>query len=63
MGGEMSPGDLVTLCPELYPRHKGKLGILIERAPMRRGVQWIVMINNRINPYYVDEGDMTNESR
>ena len=59
----MRVGDLVTLCPDLYPRLEGQLGILIKKAPMRQGVQWVVMINNRISPYYIDEGDMINESR
>ena len=54
----MQPGDLVKLDPELYPREKDDVGVLVEVAPERNGVQWIVMIRGRLHPFYIDEKDM-----
>lgn len=58
MNWRYNTGDLVTVDGDLYPRLKGLTGVLIERAPIRAGVQWIVMIMNRMHPFYIDENDM-----
>ena len=54
----MKQGDLVRLDPELYIREKNDIGVLVEKAPPRNGVQWIVMIRGRVHPYYIDQKDM-----
>ena len=57
-------GDLVRLDPELYVREKGYVGLLLRRWPLVTG-KWMVMIKDRVHPYYIDEEDMevVNESR
>jgi hypothetical protein len=54
----MKSGDLVKIDCYLYPRLKDKVGILVEKAPERVNVQWIVSIANRLHPFYIDEKDM-----
>jgi hypothetical protein len=58
MNWKFNTGDLVTVDEDLYPRLKGLTGVLIERAPIRTGSQWIVMIMNRMHPFYIDEGEL-----
>ena len=61
----MKVGDLVRLDPEIYVREKGYVGQLLERAPTHFGEKWIVLIKDRVHPYYINEEDMQviNESR
>jgi hypothetical protein len=61
----VKPGDLVKVDGYLYPRLKDKVGMLVEKAPRRIDVQWIVSISGRLHPYYIGEQDMelVNESR
>ncbi len=54
----MKVGDLVRLDPEIYAREDGFIGQILERAPVHFGERWIVMIKNRVHPYYIDEKDM-----
>ena len=56
----MKIGDLVRLDPELYVREKGYIGQLLERAQPRTGLgkKRIVMIKDRVHPYYIAEDDM-----
>ena len=54
----MKVGDLVRLDPEIYVREKGCIGQLLERAPVHFGEKWIVMIKDRVHPYYIDRKDM-----
>lgn len=54
----MKPGDLVKVDGYLYPRLKGCVGMLVEKAPRRIDVQWIVSISGRLHPYYIGEQDM-----
>ena len=51
-------GDLVRLDPELYVRERGCVGQVLEPAPVHFGEKWIVMIKDRVHPYYIDEKDM-----
>ncbi len=59
----MKVGDLVRLDPELYVREKGYVGLLLHLTPVAG--KWMVMIKDRVHPYYIDEEDMEviNESR
>jgi len=59
----MKVGDLVRLDPELYRREKGYVGLLLHLTPVTG--KWMVMIKDRVHPYYIDEEDMevVNESR
>ena len=66
----MKVGDLVKLNPEFYPREENHVGVLIEKVLSNKwnGVptnKWIVMIKDRIHPYYIEQEDMElfNESR
>ena len=73
----MKVGDIVRLDPKLYAREKDYVGQLIEGAPAGKlqiagysgyfatSPRWIVMIKDRIHPYYIAENDMAviNESR
>lgn len=61
----MKIGDLVRLDPEVYVREKGCIGQLLEQAPVHFGEKWIVMIKDRVHPYYINEEDMevVNEGR
>ena len=54
----MKVGDLVKLDPEVYTREKGCVGQLLDRAPVHFGERWIVMINDRVHPYFINEKDM-----
>ncbi|MAI58229.1 MAG: hypothetical protein CML56_04515 [Rhodobacteraceae bacterium] len=54
----MKTGDLVKVDGYLYPRLKGKIGMLVEKAPLRFNVQWIVSIAGRPHPFYIGEEDM-----
>lgn len=54
----MKSGDLVKVDGYLYPRLKDKVGMLVEKAPRRIDVQWIVSISGRLHPYYIGEQDM-----
>ena len=54
----MKPGDLVKVDDHLYPRLKGLVGMLVERAPPRIDVQWIISIAGRLHPFYIGEEDM-----
>ena len=73
----MKVGDIVRLDPERYIVEKDYVGQIIERAPVGTllaagysgyfsgGPRWIVLIKDRIHPYYIAENDMAviNESR
>ncbi len=59
MTKKFNQGTMVSLCPDLYGRFAGQVGVLVEMAPKRRGIQWIVMIGGRVHPYYIDEEDMS----
>ena len=54
----MNAGDLVKIDEYLYPQLKGKVGMLVEKAPPRINVQWIVSVSGRLHPYYIGELDM-----
>jgi hypothetical protein len=55
----MTVGNLVRLCPVSYPRHKGKIGVLIELPkPISRPSSWAVLVGGEIHPYAVIEKDM-----
>jgi len=66
----MKPGDMIKLNPEFYPREENYVGVLIEKHAGRKWngktiSKWVVMIKDRIHPYYIDQDDMeiVNESR
>jgi hypothetical protein len=66
----MKVGDLVKLNPEFYPREENHVGVLIEKRAAKRWngkstYKWVVMIKDRIHPYYIEQEDMelVDESR
>ena len=58
MSHKFKEGEMVKIDPDLYARYRDKVGVLIDKAPIRKGIQWIVMIGGRVHPYYIDESDM-----
>ena len=62
----MKVGDLIKIVDNsLYPRLKGKVGVLIEVPRSQLPEKWAVMIGGRMHPYTINEADMKviNESR
>jgi hypothetical protein len=62
----MKVGDMIKIVDNsLYPRLKGKVGVLIRVPRSQLPNKWAVMIGGRIHPYTIAEEDMEviNESR
>ena len=62
----MKVGDMIKIVDNsLYPRLKGKGGVLIRVPRSQLPNKWAVMIGGRIHPYTIAEEDMEviNESR
>ena len=58
VGGKMKEGTLAVLDHDLYGRFGDHLALLVERAPVRKGKQWVVLIKGKVHPFYVDEEDI-----
>ena len=62
----MKIGDMIKIDDNsLYPRLKGKVGVLIEVPRSQLPEKWAVMIGGRMHPYTISEQDMevVSESR
>ena len=56
----MKVGDLIRIVDNsLYPRLKGRIGMLIEVPRSQLPEKWAVMIGGRMHPYTIAEEDMT----
>jgi hypothetical protein len=55
----MKIGDMIKIIDNsLYPRLKGKVGVLIEVPRPQLPNKWAVMIGGRMHPYTIAEEDM-----
>ena len=55
----MKVGDMIKIVDNsLYPRLKGKVGVLIRVPRSQLPNKWAVMIGGRIHPYTIAEEDM-----
>jgi hypothetical protein len=66
----MKVGDLVTLCKKNYPQYAGQFGMLVgQDIPDWDGPDsyrpasmptrcWVIMINGRLHPFYIDIADI-----
>ena len=57
----MKAGDLITLCKMNYPQYTGQSGILVRQdrhQTSSNGRCWVVMIDGRVHPYFIDTADV-----